>query len=186
MFKRTVDHQLALELALPYRAPEIFKLIDTNRAHLDPWFPWVAKSLSVSDTQTFLASRIRSLAETGELECVMLFNGTPVGLIGICPLSGNPHQAEIGYWIAKEYTGKGLVTKSCRVVIEYCFNILNVNSILIRAVEQNVRSWAVAERLGFHHDGTDRMGICVNGVFSDCRRYSLLRTEWQADIKQNE
>lgn len=179
MFQFQVDPDTALELALPYRAEEIFTLIDRNRAHLSPWFPWVISTISSDDTRKFLESRIHQLASLGLLECVIIYKNKVAGLIGISKIDIISKQPEIGYWLGKEFTGKGIVTKSCKIMIKYCFEILKANSVLIQVADENNKSWSVAERLGFTLDGIDRDGIAVGDTFYNCRRYSLLKSEFK-------
>ncbi|MCA1639220.1 MAG: GNAT family N-acetyltransferase [Acidobacteria bacterium] len=51
--------------------------------------------------------------------------------------------------MAKEFTGKGLVRKSVARLIEYGFNELKLNRIVIKCVPENVKSRAIPEKLGF-------------------------------------
>ena len=56
--------------------------------------------------------------------------GQPIGCVGYLPASASnlkiaEDQAEVGYWIARPYWGKGICTEALRMVIDYCFNEKN-------------------------------------------------------------
>ena len=63
-------------------------------------------------------------------------------------------------------------------MIDYLIHQRGLNRIVIRARVDNGPSRAVAERLGFTHEGTERSGECLRGEFGDVATYSLLADEW--------
>ncbi|WP_413379593.1 GNAT family N-acetyltransferase [Paenibacillus taichungensis] len=48
----------------------------------------------------------------------------------------------MGYWLGKEYEGKGLITKSIKVLINHAFDELKLNKIEIGAATNNLKSRA--------------------------------------------
>ena len=57
-------------------------------------------------------------------------SGEAIGCVGYLPASASnlkiaEDQAEVGYWIARPYWGKGICTEALRMVIDYCFNEKN-------------------------------------------------------------
>ena len=53
--------------------------------------------------------------------------GQPIGCVGYLPASASnlkiaEDQAEVGYWIARPFWGKGICTEALQMVIDYCFN----------------------------------------------------------------
>lgn len=51
-----------------------------------------------------------------------------VGRIGIYRIDSKNKIAELGYWIAEDFAGKGIITKSCAALTSYCFKNLSFNS----------------------------------------------------------
>ncbi len=86
---------------------------------------------------------------------------------------------ELGYWISEGFEGKGLVTKTCRVLIDYAFNELGLNRIVISCAAENQKSCAIPEKLGFKQEGILRQSELLQDRFVDMLIYGLLVKEWQ-------
>ena len=56
---------------------------------------------------------------------------------------------EIGYVLAKDYWGKGLMPEAVKLVIDYLFNVLDYDFLLCGHYDKNNRSRRVQEKLGF-------------------------------------
>ena len=92
-------------------------------------------------------------------------------------------KGELGYWLGASYQGNGIVTRSCRCLLDEAFNRLGLNRITLRfkhvdANNENSRSRGVAERLGFIQEGVQRQGGVARGQFMDMVVYSILAKEW--------
>ena len=88
---------------------------------------------------------------------------------------------EIGYWNVRAFEGHGLITKACRLFIDHGFRERKLHRIEIHAAADNLRSRAVAERLGFTHEATMRDGHRKpDDTYVDQVVYGLLEHEWPA------
>ncbi len=76
-------------------------------------------------------------------------------------------KAEIGYWLASDYQGKGIVTTSCKTLIKYAFSDLNVNYIQFSVASENWASQKVCERLELNFEGNIRNAENINGRIVD-------------------
>lgn len=47
-----------------------------------------------------------------------------IGSIGFNKFDWKCRKTEIGYWLAKNVSGRGIITKSCKILINYAFNEL--------------------------------------------------------------
>lgn len=56
---------------------------------------------------------------------------------------------EIGYVLAKEYWGQGLMPEAVEAVIEYCFQILGIEALTCGHFTENRQSRRVIEKSGF-------------------------------------
>jgi ribosomal-protein-serine acetyltransferase len=85
---------------------------------------------------------------------------------------------EIGYWIAQEHQGKGIVTEACRAMITHAFRELDLHRVQIRCATGNIKSCAIPQRLGFAHEGTAREAEMVNDRFIDLHIFGMLKQDW--------
>lgn len=56
-----------------------------------------------------------------DLTCVILFKKQIVGIIGLKDTDLHNQKTEIGYWLSELFQHKGIVTKSCKVLINRLF-----------------------------------------------------------------
>src|SRR5215470_3786592 len=78
--------------------------------------------------------------------------GRLAGTIGLRIDPGDAN-GEIGYWIGGEFEGRGIVTRACRRFFDFAFDELGLHRMELCAASENVRSRAVAERLGMRREG---------------------------------
>ena len=104
--------------------------------------------------------------------------GKVIGSIGVFR-QGNIHRrtAELGYYIAEAYWGKGLMTKAVRQICRYVFNNSDILRIYAEPFAFNAASCRVLEKAGFQYEGTLRSNAVKNGKVIDMKMYSLLKSE---------
>ena len=158
-------------------AGTLFDLVDAERERLRRWFPWVDPTRTVDDQRAWVE---RSLASEHDHEAngIWLTGGELAGTIG---MSVNPLEngGEIGYWVAAAHEGRGLVTRGTAAMLDLAFDRLGLHRVQIRAAVHNDRSRAVAERLGFAHEGVLReQGLTGTGDYLDMAVYGVLDREW--------
>ena len=104
---------------------------------------------------------IRSiLSDEGEYAITLMDNPEiPIGSIGVRIGSSKKRgikredEAEIGYWIGKDYWGHGYATEALAVLIRYSFVEIGLSSIWCGYFDGNERSRRVIEKCGlkYHH-----------------------------------
>ena len=101
-----------------------------------------------------------------------------VGSIGVFR-QGNIHRltAELGYYIAEEYWGRGIMTEAVRQICEYVFDKSDIIRIYAEPFAYNTASCRVLEKAGFQYEGTLRDNAFKNGKVVDMKMYSLLKAE---------
>lgn len=92
---------------------------------------------------------------------------------------GNIHRqtAELGYYIAEEYWGKGIMTEAVKQICEYVFANSDIIRIYAEPFAYNIASCRVLEKVGFQYEGTLRSNAVKNGRVIDMEMYSLLKAE---------
>ncbi len=160
-------------------AKDLFALVETNRARLRRWLPWPATNLSVQDSRAYIL-RVRAQARAGLAQSFGLWwKGQLVGVAGFVWIDAAHRSAAIGYWLAQEAEGHGLMTAAVKALLRRGFRILQLNRIEIRAGVRNHRSRAIPRRLGFRHEGTLRQAERLDDRFVDHAVYALLAEEWR-------
>ena len=101
-----------------------------------------------------------------------------VGSIGVFRQENIHRQtAELGYCIAEEYWGKGIMTDAVKQICKYVFDKSDIIRIYAEPFAYNTASCRVLEKAGFQYEGTLRSNAVKNGKIIDMKMYSLLKTE---------
>ncbi|MBB5173294.1 GNAT family N-acetyltransferase [Texcoconibacillus texcoconensis] len=179
MFTYPIDRDTSLELLQYKHAEALFYLTDTGRSYLGKWLPWVEYTKTIADTRAFIQSTLQDFAGQFGMTVVVLYRGAVAGVVAFHAFDWINMKTSIGYWLGEQYQGKGLITKAVKVLIDYAFGELRLNRIVIQAAEDNVKSWAIPERLGFTYEGTQRQNERIGNRWVDHRTYALLKEDWQ-------
>lgn len=159
-------------------AESLYALIDRNRARLRQWLPWVQESFSADDLVTFIKDRERDNAERISLTTVIFAFGEMCGSISLHAFEKRHRHASIGYWIASEFGGRGIVTRACRAIVDAGFREYGLHRIVIQCATGNSKSSAIARRLGFVEEGTLREAEWLYDHWVDLRVFSMLEQNW--------
>ncbi|MCM3567931.1 GNAT family N-acetyltransferase [Neobacillus mesonae] len=178
MFTLKVDHEIELQLLQRHHAMRLFQLVESNRTHLREWLPWVDSMQSPFDFDHLIPVWLNQFAENSAYNLGILYKGELVGTIGIHQIDWYNKAASIGYFLAKNAEGNGIITRSVKAVLNYAYFDLGLNRMEIRCGVKNTKSRAIPERLNFVREGTIRDGELLNGFYHDIIIYSMLAREW--------
>jgi len=170
-----VSESIAIEIVDDQHADGIYDLVKTDRDYLRTWLPWVDFADSVEFIQNFVKGSKQRQSAGVELAFVIVENDNVIGRIGVYKIDNQNRIGEIGYWIGKDYQGRGIVADCCKRLIEYCFDDLNLNRLEIRCGVENLKSQFIPKRLNFKLEGVMRQGELVRGKFIDLNLYALLK-----------
>jgi ribosomal-protein-serine acetyltransferase len=160
------------------QASLLFSLVDKNRDYIREWLTWVEKTKSINDVEIKI-KELEEKEQKGEgINFGIWYKNKLVGVVGFNFINKEHKKAAIGYWLDKDYQGKGIMTASCRLLIGYGFNQLGLHRIEISCATGNNKSCAIPQRLGFTREGKFRESGFLNGKFVDHYYYSLLDREW--------
>lgn len=181
-FEITINEKLSLKLRHKEDAEAVFLLTDTNREYLREWLPWVDATTTKEDTQKYIEEQLIEFENKTATDFGVCYEGEWVGSAGFHTIKNENRWAEIGYWLAKEHEGKGIMTECVKVLIKYGFDELNLHRIQIACDARNIKSKAIPERLGFKQEGVLRQNHKHQEEFSDGLVYGLLREEWKVSL----
>lgn len=99
-----------------------------------------------------------------------------IGSIGVFRQENIHRQtAEMGYYIAEEYWGRGIMTEVVRQTCAYVFARSDIIRIYAEPFAYNTASCRVLEKAGFQYEGTLRSNAVKNGRVTDMKMYALLK-----------
>ncbi len=106
--------------------------------------------------------------------------GQIIGMIGLMYVSKKHQRAEIGYWVAKSFWGKGHATEAIRLMLRYAFDQLGLVRIVAGVLHPNAASARVLEKVGFLLEGCLRRHVLQHGQWLSEFRYGILKEEFDS------
>ena len=125
----------------------LFEAVTESLDHLRPWMPWAA-NYSRESAQEYLAGSIKGWDDGTEYNYALMTAGALAGSIGLMRRIG-PGGLEIGYWVHRGYTRRGLATAASAALVEQAFRLPGVDRVEIVHDELNVASGGIPRKLGF-------------------------------------
>ena len=178
--------RLLLRMAEVRDAPEIVRYFSQNRAHLAGSRP---RMLPEFFTDEFWRSQAH--AALGEFRTdrslrLFLFEKPDarhvVGNVNFVQFQrGAAHFCTLGYGIAAEYEGRGMMREALEAGISHVFDELNMHRIQANYVPWNRRSGGLLRRLGFTVEGYARDYLYLDGEWQDHVLTSLTNPNWRPD-----
>ncbi len=175
-----IEDGFILRQIRPEDAESVFKSVMANYDHLREYMHWMVPDYSLDDARDFIARSIKAVEEMTSQGFGIFEGNELIGSIGFNNFDHAAGSTEIGYWIDRSYEGRGIISRSCRLLINYAFRELRMNRIEIRCSTENTRSSAIPKRFGFTLEGTLRQSEMRNGRLHDFAIYGLLASEWKA------
>jgi ribosomal-protein-serine acetyltransferase len=125
----------------------VVQAVTESAGHLRPWLPWAA-DYDRESAEAFLDSSDQEWAAGTAYGYAITTEGVLVGGIGLMARIG-PGGLEIGYWVHRAYTRRGLATAAAAALVEQAFRLPGVHRLEIVTDELNVASAGVPRKLGF-------------------------------------
>ena len=144
-------------------------ILETNRLILGTWQPsdWIAFRPIATDVevmryitggvpwtddriQLFVNRQVELFAERGFSRWKLLLKPAQE-LIGFCGVGfwDDSLDPEIGWWLARQYWGRGLATEAARVALRDALERVGLDRIISIARPENIASARIMEKLGF-------------------------------------
>ncbi|MEU5863390.1 MULTISPECIES: GNAT family N-acetyltransferase [unclassified Nonomuraea] len=158
----------------PWQAQEFLDHIDRARPLVDPWIPWAERSTDLASATAVLQRYADDQAGDGARIYGIWLAGTLVGGVMFTRFDAVSGVCEIGCWLEAAGTGRGLVTRACRLLIDWAFAERGMARVEWWVSPGNTRSVEVARRLGMTRDGVLRKRFPYRGERQDSEVWSLL------------
>jgi [ribosomal protein S5]-alanine N-acetyltransferase len=154
------------------------------RMHADPqvmryWStpPWAG----IEQAHAMIETDREALPAGQHLRLALTLRGGDDVLIGTGSLFSfheASRRAEIGYVLAREVWGHGLMHEALSALVEHAFETLNLNRLEADIDPRNTASANSLARLGFVQEGFLRERWIVGDEVSDTALFGLLRSAW--------
>jgi len=177
---RTMGEDTDLRRLIPADAEALFAAVDRDREHLDRWLRWSGSIRSENDARSFLDGFTGPADDGGFHEGIWL-RGRLAGGVVCWYEDRRNRSAEVGYWLGREFTGRGLATRATRLVVEHLFAERSLHRVEMQCGIDNAPSRRVPERLGFRLEGIRRDSHWISNRFVDHCVYGCLVAEWNTD-----
>ncbi len=130
---------------------------------------------TLADAEDYIRQRFDADSEL--IFCIEA-DGSAVGGIGLHPQEDVCRiTAELGYWLAEAYWGRGITTEAVRAIVRHGFNTRPLERIEAFVYANNPASARVLEKAGFTFEGCLRRNVIKDGQVLDSLVYARLRGE---------
>ncbi|MFC5216301.1 GNAT family N-acetyltransferase [Streptomyces coerulescens] len=163
----------------PWHAEEFLAHLERGREFINRYIPFGAKATDVDSAREALQryADMRA-ADTGSLHGLWL-DGKLVGGVLFLNFDAANANCEVGCWLEPAGTGRGLVTRAMRVLIDFAVEQRGIHRVEWIAAAGNTPSLNVARRLGLTREGVRRESYPYRGVRHDLEVWSILAPEWR-------
>jgi ribosomal-protein-alanine N-acetyltransferase len=140
--------------------------------NLRDYFPYPYSEKEAKDWLNYILSQIP------ETNFAIATKEELIGAIGFnIQKDVNRYSAEIGYWLAEPFWGKGIAAEALSKLTSFAFSKFELNRIFAGVFEGNTSSMRVLEKAGYKFEARHRKAVYKEGKFLDYFVYSILKEE---------
>lgn len=146
-----------------------------NKKVLDNLRDGIPYPYTEKDAGEFISSTL-AVEKGSQYAFAITYGGKVIGSIVVFRKE-NVHRltAELGYYIAEPYWGKGIMTEAVRLMCEFVFTSTDIIRIFAEPYAFNQASCRVLEKAGFQFEGVLRQNAIKNGQPTDMKMYAVLK-----------
>ncbi len=109
---------------------------------------------------------------------IRLASDSPIiGCVGLRDIDPEHLQAELGFWIGREWWGHGYAREAAAAVIRFAFDTLGLNRVCAHHMLRNPPAGKVLQYVGMVREGVLRQRVRKWGVYEDVVLYAILRDD---------
>ncbi|MEE1797843.1 GNAT family protein [Streptomyces sp. NPDC101062] len=179
MFAVPLGDEARLRPLESWQAEEFLTHMDRARDLVDEHIQLARAVTDLESARALLTSYAqKQAADTGRIYGIWL-GPTLVGGVLFRIFDAPAGTCEVGCWLEPAATGRGLVTRAARVLIDWAVEERGMHRVEWRVSSENAASIRVAQRLGMTRDGVLRQNYPYRGVRQDTEVWSVLAPEWR-------
>ncbi|MCX5375679.1 GNAT family N-acetyltransferase [Streptomyces sp. NBC_00091] len=161
-----------------WHAEEFLAHMDRGREFIGQFVGFPDRATDLESARLLLGSNAEKAAKDGARLYGIRVDGTLVGGVLFPNFDAARGNCEVGCWLEPTAAGRGLITKACRVLIDWAFQQRGMHRVEWHVASGNKKSIAVAERLGLTREGVLRQNHLHRGVRQDTEVWAVLAHEW--------
>jgi RimJ/RimL family protein N-acetyltransferase len=159
---------------------DFYQLLDNNRDYLLDHFPYLIAEAGESRmaSEVFVRQCMADWLLQTRYALGIWSNETTelIGFVQIFNLDWSVSSGELGYFIDREYTKKGIMTEVLARVVRFGFLQLELDKLIIKTLIDNYASQRLARRVGFSREGDLRNEYRLpGGALTDLMRFGFAR-----------
>lgn len=174
---RLTDGEITLRPLQVSDAREWRQLRLRNATWLKPWDATVPPGAAGGRATTFraLARRLVQLGKEGSaMPFVLEVGGHFAGQVTVNNIvRGSAQFASIGYWLDREYAGRGIMARAVAMAIDHCFFTAGLHRIEIAIRPENSNSLRIVEKLEIREIGYAPYFLHIDGAWRDHRIFAV-------------
>ena len=140
-----------------------------NRDHLAPWEPERSEEFFTAAGQAkVIASKLAEHAEGSEVPFVLLDGDRVAGALTLTGIVRGPFlSAHLGYWVDKEYNGRGIGSAAIAAAVGFSRQELGLHRLQAATLTHNAASQKILKRAGFGEIGLAPRYLRIAGSWQD-------------------
>jgi len=162
----------------------VLDVVTSNYDHLRTFMEWAKPDYSRADAAEWVSKATNRESDDKPLNFCIFRYDRMIGTVGFATFDRDAKVTEIGYWIAADEQGKGIISRATEALLDIAFGKIGMNRVQIRCADQNLRSAAIPRKFGFTEEGRQRQHVIRDGVVYDFLVFGLLRDEWEQQRKK--
>lgn len=173
--------RLRLVPASPEHASAVKEATDLSLPELQSWMTWSSELPLPIEHHVGTLRGFRAQFERDEVYGYLGFDRADEAFAGGSGLHRRvgPDALEVGYWIRSDRTGRGYATELAAALTRVGFEVHGVARMELRVAAGNVRSSAVARKLGYQLEATLRARIPLPGDrLGDAEVWTMFRADY--------
>ena len=169
----TLTGTIQARLLRPSDAERMHAAYRLNRDHLAPWEPQRAEEFFTAAGQSkVIESKLAQHAAGSEVPWVLLAENRVIGALTLTGMVRGPFlSAHIGYWVDKEFTGRGIGSAAITFALDFARQELGLHRLQAATLTHNAASQKILTRAGFTEIGLAPAYLKIAGAWQDHMLY---------------
>jgi RimJ/RimL family protein N-acetyltransferase len=178
--------RLTIRPMMPGDGKQVFEAIDESREAFSRWHDWVESTRTWEDSECKAREFYANFILRKELTFAVFGQEKLIGICGYNDPNWSIPSAAIGYWCRVSEQGKGYIREATAALTLYAFQQIGFKRLTILCDDENVKSAAIPEALGFALEtkakglipkpGSKELSLCRQYVRFDAQGLE----EWEA------